>query len=308
MRVRPCPGTLAAARFPMLSSRRTFVCASGAALAVPGLAQIPSGFRGADFDPKIGLTRGPEHAKELKEQGAEFLEVSCGGWLVPNRSDKDFESRKKKLLECGLPVLGANGFLPGKLKSTGPNADHDAVAKYAEVAFRRAQQVGIRTITFGSSGSRSLPKDFPKADGELQFVALLSRLAPLAAKHDVTVSVEPLQPRETNFIHFVSEAARLVRAVQWENVRITADIFHMLRGGEGPESILGAKDLIHHVHVAEKANRTAPGVDGDDFRAYLRALKEIGYGGLVSMECRWKDARAEFGAAREALQSQLEDL
>jgi len=50
----------------------------------------------------------------------------------------------------------------------------------------------------------------------------------------VTLSVEALQRSETNFLNRVSQAARLVRAVQHESVRLTADVFHMLREDEGP--------------------------------------------------------------------------
>lgn len=289
--------------------RRQFLAAASVAwTATPGAARHALGrWLQPAFEPKIGLTRGAEHGKRLAELGADFLEIGCGH-LMPDKPDEDFAERRKQLKACGLPIHGANGFLPGRLKSTGPKADHQAIADYASVIFRRGEEIGMKTVTFGSSGSRSLPEGYAHADGELQFVALLSRLAPLAARHGIRVCVEPLQKRETNFIQYVHEATRLVEAVQQPNVGITADIFHMMRGEESPESIRKAGKHIQHVHLAELANRTAPGVDGDDFTPYLQALKDIGYTGPISMECGWKDLYGQFPQALETVRTQLGQL
>ena len=97
---------------------------------------------------------------------------------------------------CDLPVAAANGFLPGSLKSTGPEANHEGVLAFAETAFKRASRVGIRHIVFGSSGSRRVPDGFDHGKAQLQFVALLARMAPLAKANDVTVVVEPLNTGE----------------------------------------------------------------------------------------------------------------
>ena len=298
----------------MTISRRTFLATAGAIAAAPTSA-IAAPLRDASrlrsgtaaFAPKIGVTRGPDQAVLLKGLGADYIEIGCG-LLMPDKSEADFAERRKQLKASALPIHGANGFLPGRLKSTGPHADHAAIAAYASVIFRRGEEVGMQTVTFGSSGSRSLPEDFPQADGELQFVALLSRLAPLAARHDIRICVEPLQKSETNFIQYVSEGARLVEAVQQPNVGLTADIFHMMRGKEGADAIRKASKHIHHVHIAELAKRTAPGVAGDDFTPYLQALKDIDYRGPISMECGWSDLGKQFPVALETLRGQIGKL
>ena len=40
-----------------------------------------------------------------------------------------------------------------------------------------------------------------------------------------------------------------------------------------------------------------PGEGLIDYRAFLRALREGGYSGMVSVECRWRDFAAEAGPA-----------
>jgi sugar phosphate isomerase/epimerase len=298
----------------MTISRRTFLATAGAIAATPGsviAATVQEAsrerFGPPSFTPKIGVTRGPDQAELLKGLGADYIEIGCG-MLMPDKSDQDFAERRKELKASALPIHGANGFLPRRLPSTGPKADHAAVAAYAEVIFRRGEEIGMKTVTFGSSASRSLPEGFPKADGELQFVALLMRLAPIAEKHKIHVCVEPLQKSETNFIQYVHEGARLVEAVQHPNIGLTADIFHMMRGKESAESIRKAGKHIHHVHIAELAKRTAPGVDGDDFTPYLQALKDIDYRGPISMECGWSDLGKQFPVALETLRGQMAKL
>jgi len=261
------------------------------------------------FDPILGstgsLTRGPA----LAAAGGRFIEVSCRSSLVPEKPEADFLPRLTALRASPVPAVAANSFLPGSLQCTGPEADHEAVLKYVERAFARAERAGIRTLTFGSAGARSLPDGHDDQDlARLQFTALLARMAPLAARHGVTVSVEPLRMQETNFLNRVSEALPIVRAVDHPHVRITADIYHMLSVNEPPSSIEEAGDYVHHVHIAEKAGRTAPGVAGDDFRPYLRALARIGYDGRISIECRWSAFDAEIAPALEALRVQLADL
>ncbi len=271
-------------------------------------AGVPLAATPRDARPTLGVCSGPERAQLARAAGAAYLEVSCAGWLVPAASEAEFAPKRAALLASSVPPRAANSFLPGSLPSTGPKTDPDALCAYAEVAFRRAAEVGIDTITFGSSASRSIPEGFPLRDAELQFAAVLARLGPLARAHGVTVSVEALQQSETNFLNRVEDAARIEAAVQHENVRLTADIFHMLREDEGAESLRAAGEWVHHVHIAEKAKRTAPGQDGDDFRPYLRALAAIEYTGRVSIECRWSDFERELPLGLATLEEQLGSL
>ncbi len=282
---------------------------SGAAalsVAQPGHARAPE--TSSAFAPPLGACGGPDRGPILAAAGGAFLEGGCRSILVPDQPEDVFLKKLEALQSSPVPVIAANSFLPGKLQCTGPEADHDAVLAYCDVAFARAERAGIRTITFGSSGARSLPKGARRDVAELQFVSILARMAERARDHGVTISVEPLQKRETNFIQRVSEARRLVEAVQSPAIRITADLFHMMREDEGPDAIREAGPYIHHVHVAEKEARTAPGARGDDFRPYLAALRDIGYKGGISMECRWTDFDAELPKALTSIREQLESL
>jgi sugar phosphate isomerase/epimerase len=85
---------------------------------------------------------------------------------------------------------------------------------------------------------------------------------------------------------------------------LLVDIFHMLRDNEPASEIVRFGHLLRHAHIAEKETRTAPGVKGDDFRPYLRALRDIQYSGALAIECGWGDLKTEAGPALLALQKQ----
>ena len=83
----------------------------------------------------------------------------------------------------------------------------------------------------------------------------------------------------------------------------------MLREGQSPQEVLGWGPIIHHAHLAEKDERTAPGVRGDDFRPFMRALKSVGYDKLISVEISndpgWGDFATEHRAAVDEVRHQL---
>jgi sugar phosphate isomerase/epimerase len=262
----------------------------------------------ANFAPDIGVCTSAGNAGTLREAGASYIEEGVRRLLIPDQPEAAFAARLEATEACGLPIRAANGFLPGALKCVGPDANHERVLAFAESAFRRAGRVGIKTIVFGSSGARSIPEGFDRRRAELQFAALLGKMAALARRANVVVAVEPLNRGETNFINSVEEGAALVECVQHPNVGLTADIFHMLRENEPAGHINRAGAFIRHVHIAERRTRTPPGVDGDDFTPYLQALKDIKYAGLISIECRWGDLSQQLPVAVRTLRRQLAGL
>lgn len=243
----------------------------------------------ADQPVVFGVCASITSGEMLRETGFYYVEGSVGRDLMPGRSDEEFAKKMAKIDSCPIPVIACNGFLPGTLKVTGPDARPDTVLRYAEVAFRRAASVGIRIIVFGSSGARSIPDGFDRQKAQEQFIGLLKEMGPIARKYGVTIAIENLQKSETNFINTVGEAVTIAREVNDPNIRVLADIFHMMRENEGPEALEQAGKYLTHCHIAEKKDRTAPGMAGDDFRPYFKALKKSGYRGGISIEGSWKD-------------------
>lgn len=276
------------------------------------IAPAPAGRAAAgpapSFSPRLGVCTSIGNAAAVKLAGGDYIEESVQGFLIPDRPESEFREKAGAAALSPLPVLACNGFLPASLKSVGPDARPEEIAAYAGTAFRRAAEIGITTVVFGSSGSRAIPDGFDRAEARRQFVGLLRRLGPIAAAHGIIVAIEPLNRDECNFINTVAEGAAVVREAGHPNIRLLADIYHMLRENEGPAALVDAGPLLRHVHIAEKDRRTPPGVAGDDFRPYLQALRQAGYAGAISVECRWDDLATELPAALKALREQLARL
>lgn len=233
------------------------------------------------------------NATYLSTSSVDYLEENVQNFLVPLQSDGVFSAHLDQALVSGKPIMAANCFLPGSLPCVGPAVDLSAILGYAEVAFHRAAQTGINRIVFGSGASRRIPEGYSIERAREQFTSLLIHLAPVAARNALQVVVEPLNPGECNFITTVREGAVIVRVVAHPSIRLLADLYHMARASETAADLAAVMDLVTHVHIAEKAERTAPGVAGDDFQTFFNVLQQAGYDQGMSLECGRFDLKSE---------------
>ena len=257
-----------------------------------------------NLDEHLGIC-GTGWAEAAKKAGLNYLEANVTGFLMPEKSDEEFAANKALAATMNPPIYSANGFFPGEIKIVGPEADIERAVKYSQTAIRRASEIGIKILVLGSSGSRSIPEGFERAKAEEQFTGFLKRIAPAAEKYGVIVAIEPLQTAETNFINTVAEGAEIARKTGSGNICVIADLFHMARMKESPEDIITSADKLVHCHIAEVEERTAPGVKGDDFTPYLKALKKIKYTGRMSFECSWQDIDTQLPKAIGVMREQI---
>jgi len=254
----------------------------------------------------IGICCHPKDVEGLEADGFDFIEAGVQGFLVPEQEESVFLANLESARRAVKPLKAANGFLPGDLKCTGPNIDRERLVRYATSAFKRAEQVGIGIIVFGSGAARAVPEDYPKEQALKDFVEVLKLMGPVAQLHGVTLVVEPLNRSECNFINSVAEGAEAVEQCNHPNVRLLADFYHMLKDGEPATEIARFGHLIAHTHVAELAGRAFPGKSGEDFRPFFRALRQSRYTGSISLECAWGEMRSELAGSIRYLRGQME--
>lgn len=275
----------------MKSTRRDFIRTS--ALAGAGILSLPSkGLMASERKkklPAIGICTPVEKSSLIVNSGCVFIEEVVRGFLVPDKDEKEFGAKLTLAKQSKLPVTACNSFLPGGMKSVGPKAARAEILQFTETAFRRAAMSGVKIIVFGSGGSRAIPDGFSRDEAMKQFTDLCKQMAPLAKKHHVTVVIEPLNTKECNFINSVAEGGEIVKAVNHPNIRLLADLYHMKMENESPSNIIQYGSLLHHVHIAEKEGRSAPGTHGEDFTPYFAALKKINYKRAISIECSWQN-------------------
>src|SRR4051812_33956938 len=234
---------------------------------------------------QFGICTSIDHAPAAKAAGWDYIEESVQALLEGLVPDAQWTGAAK-VKRSALPVLTANLLVPAALKITGPDADMEGTLRpYIATAARRAKQVGIETLVFGSGGARNVPEGFDRGRAFQQLVAFARMAGEEAARAGVTIVVEPLNRGECNVINSVAEAMEIVRAANHRNFRCLVDSYHLWVENEPLENVKDAMEHIAHVHVADKDGRVAPGESGTaDYVPLFRVLHKGGYRGRISVE------------------------
>lgn len=233
---------------------------------------------------KLGIVAPIERDSIIYAAGFSMIGEAVSKMLSPSLSEASFQRNIAKVKNARSTIYMCNILFQQQMKIAGPNVNEPAVLNYVDSVFMRAQQAGIPVVILGSGTSRRIPNDYDAKKAQADFTVLCGKMAKLAQKHNVLLILESLETVETNFLLTLKSTAEVVRAVNNPNFKLNADIYHMMREGESPQSIVDAGDIIVHCEIAEKEKRTLPGVMGDDFKPYLRALKKINYKGPIFME------------------------
>ena len=258
--------------------------------------------------PQLGIVFRLDQDSLVYASGFRVIGESVGRMLSPSLTEEQFQQNLEKIKKAKCKLYLCNVFFSGTIKIAGPDVDEKRVLSYADTVLSRAKQAGLPVIVLGSGTSRRLPDGYDMVKAKKDFIELCRKLAVLASKYDVKFAFESLQSSETNFINTVKEAAEIVRGVNHPNFRLNADIFHMSRENESPQSIIDAADVLAHVEIAEKQTRSMPGVMGDDFKPYLRALRKANYKGYIFIEANSNNPNNDIPLTFKYLSRQLEEV
>ncbi len=259
--------------------------------------------------PTIGIVQDLEHDSILHASGYRSLVVSIATYFSPkNVSDKKFQEILQLFKKSRMSLYACNIFIPADLKLVGPDVDEVSILTYTNIVFQRCQAAGVKMIIWGSGGARRVPDGFDKVKASEQFISIARKVASLAARYKIVLALENLNSTETNFITTLEEAFEIVRKVNNPNLRLCADVYHMLKENEPPAVIEKAGNYIVHCDLAEKEKRAPPGTKGDDFRRYLKALRKIRFKGMIMLECQWENLSTQAGPANQYLQKQIDEV
>jgi sugar phosphate isomerase/epimerase len=229
----------------------------------------------------FGICTGVANAPAVKAAGWDYIEDNVQSLLKGLVSDDQWLPPAPAV----LPILAANVLLPGTLKVTGPEADLTKLTPYMKTILRRAQQLGITKLVFGSGAARNIPVGFNREEAANQIIDFARMSAEIAATHNIMLVLEPLNQGECNVINSVAEAMRYVKAVDNPAFQCLVDSYHFWLEDEPLENLRRAMPSIKHVHLADKDGRVAPGLSGKaDYRPFFRVLKQANYDNLISFE------------------------
>jgi len=254
---------------------------------------------------RLGACGGTDRAAAYAAAGFDYIEPAVTGLLDPRVDEPTFQERKAVFLaaagDLAVPVF--NCFYPGALKITGPDVDLPALRDYAAIAARRAVEMGGDTIVFGSGGARRVPDGFDRSRAEDQIAAFLAEIAPVVLAMGVAVVIEPLHRGECNILNTVAESHRMMRRVDHPAVGLLADSWHVGQNGEALDEVAACLPDVTHIHIADPAERGAPETVEPFLADFLRIVKQSGYDGRISVECRWTDLPRQAPVVAEVIRS-----
>jgi sugar phosphate isomerase/epimerase len=251
----------------------------------------------------IGCCCPIERAEEASAAGFDYLECPLVS-LLGEQDEAAFAPILARYQAAVLPVRTFNIFLPGDLKIVGAEVDNARVRRYVETALPRARQIGARLVVFGSGTARAIPDGFPREQATEQLVTFLRLVAQVATANEIIIAIEPLNRKESNVINSVADGVALAAQVNRAPIRVLADFYHMDEENEPLAHISQYKNWLAHIHVAD-TGRLAPGTGRYPYAAFAQALRQAGYDGMVSIECRWNDFAAEAKPAVQFLRQVL---
>lgn len=94
-------------------------------------------------------------------------------------------------------------------------------------------------------------------------------------------------------VNTLAQAVSLCAEIGSPAVRVAADSYHMnIEEADLADALRQAAPYLDHVQVSD-SNRLEPGAGHLDWRAFVAALKGIGYDGYLAAECRLSGPAAE---------------
>jgi len=165
-----------------------------------------------------------------------------------------------------------------------PVVRHKTTDYFLELV-RLCADLGGHFMVLGSPLQRNILPDVTQ-DQAFDYAAdVLQKVVPMLEKCDVQIALEPLTPKETNFMTTAAECVRLIEKIGAPNrIALHLDCKAMCSEERSiPELIRANKEYMIYFHLNDP-NLQGPGFGELNFVPIVEALREVGYTGWASVE------------------------
>ncbi len=229
--------------------------------------------------------------------------IEVAPFTLADRVESITEQQRAALRESaesrGLEIIGLHWLLmkPPGLYITHPDAGiRGETARYLGELVGLCADLGGKVMVIGSPRQRNLLPGV-KRDRAMGYAAeVFAPCLRFAQKRGVTLAIEPLSTRETDFLTCASDAVELIERIGHPNFRLQLDVKAMSYEYKPiPQVIRESAKHLAHFH-ANDPNLLGPGMGEIAYEPIIAALRAAGYDGWLSVEAFDMD----FGAERIA--------
>ena len=188
----------------------------------------------------------------------------------------------------GMKIIGLHWLLAkteGLHLTTADLAIRRATSQYFIELANACADFGGNLMVLGSPLQRNLEPGMSLDQAFENAADVLKETLPVLRDRGVRICLEPLTPKETNFLNTCADALRLIEMVGSPNVCLHQDVKAMLGGESEPIEKLIERLAPHvgHFHVND-VNLLGPGMGPTNYVPIFRALKQTNYSGWISVE------------------------
>jgi len=228
-----------------------------------------------------------QYVGELGYDGVEINPYTLGETLEGISSAERMRIREAAE-SAGVEIIGIHSILKspnGFFYINHPDASVRAdTVEHLNALITLCADLGGRVIPLGASKQRNvLPALTPQQAWDYA-VEVFREALKTAERRGVVLCLEPLSHRLTNFITKASEAVKMVEEIHHPNFKMMLDV-RSASNDEMPIPDLIRQSARHLAHFhANDDNGKGPGTGNADYAGISTALREISYGGYLSVE------------------------
>jgi len=149
-------------------------------------------------------------------------------------------------------------------------------------------KLGCEKLVWSDGKARLLPIEGDQSGAKEQALQFLYLLCEAASERGMTVLVEPLGSRRTNFLNTLDDIRGILPLVGKENLAAAFSLRELAPIGLSAEALVSYGSLIQHVHfenpsTSERTRISPRAGDGYEYRPFLRALRRTDYSGVICL-------------------------
>lgn len=252
---------------------------------------------------RFGICAEPMQLAQAARAGYDYVELDLNQVLALDEAG--YREMVSQMERFGVYAEVVHAPLRAGAAIVGEGVSAQALHAQLEKSFALARMLGAELVLFDCAASRMLPRGFDPAMAWRQLGNFIRILQAHAADNDLKVALLPLRRSSADLMNYVTEATLISAMLRLDRVGVAASSYNMAMEAESLPQLRRTGSLLWHMRVSNVlGNRPPRSGDGEDYAALFASLREMGYGGRVTMEAPCPDFDAHAAAALAHLRNE----